>query len=151
FERLKKTFFTGLVLIFIGTLMLSVLFRYGMLHIREATSATWSEPAASGIAFIFSWLPRVPGTVLFYAPWWIHTITILAFLVYVPQSKHAHLIAAPINVFISKRVPGKLKTISFDMDEMDEDVDEDEIAFGVGKVEDFDQRQMLDFYACVEY
>src|SRR5699024_11830402 len=77
-------------------------------------------------------------------------ITILAFLVYVPQSKHAHLIAAPINVFISKRVPGKLKTISFDMDEMNEDVEEDEIAFGVGKVEDFDERQMLDFYACVE-
>src|SRR5699024_9840856 len=82
--------------------------------------------------------------------WWIHTITILAFLVYVPQSKHAHIIAAPINVFISKRVPGKLTTISFDMDDMDEDVDEDEIAFGVGKVEDCDQRQMLDFYACVE-
>src|SRR5699024_12272690 len=76
--------------------------------------------------------------------------TILAFLVYVPQSKHAHLIAAPINVFNSKRVPGILKTISFDMDEMDEDVDEDEIAFGDGKVEDYDQRQMLDFYACAE-
>src|SRR5699024_8836643 len=30
------------------------------------------------------------------------------------------------------------------------DVDEDEIAFGDGKIEDFDQRQMLDFYACVE-
>src|SRR5699024_11702704 len=82
--------------------------------------------------------------------WWIHTITILAVLVYVPQSKHAHLIAAPINVFISKRVPGKLKTISFYMDEMDEDVDEDEIAFGVGKVEDFAQIQIHDFYACVE-
>src|SRR5699024_10834302 len=96
------------------------------------------------------WLPPVAGTVLFYVSGWIHTITILAFLVYVPQSKHAHLIAAPINVFISKRVPGTLKTISFDMDEMDEDVDEDEIAVGVGKIEDFDQRQMLDFYACVE-
>src|SRR5699024_9721763 len=94
--------------------------------------------------------PPVAGTVLFYVSWWIHTITILAFLVYVPQSKHAHLIAAPINVFISKRVPGKLKTISFDMDETDADVEEDEIEFGGGKVEDFDQRQMLDFYACVE-
>ena len=148
--RLKKTLFAGLVLIFIGTLMLSVLFGNGMLHIWEGTSATWAEPVASGIAFIFGWLPPTAGAVLFYVFWWIHTVTILAFLVYVPQSKHAHLIAAPINVFISKRVPGKLKTISFDMDEMDEDVDEDEIAFGVGKVEDFDQRQMLDFYACVE-
>src|SRR5699024_9715414 len=143
--RLKNTLFAGRVLIFIGRLMLSVLFGNGMLHIWEGTSGTWAEPVASGIACIFGWLPPVAGTVLFYVSWWIHTITILAFLVYVPQSKHAHLIAAPINVFISKRAPGKLKTISFDMDEMDEDVDEDEIAFGVGKVEDFDQRQMLDF------
>src|SRR5699024_6124934 len=29
-------------------------------------------------------------------------------------------------------------------------MDEEDISFGVGKVEDFDQRQMLDFYACVE-
>ncbi|HLR22472.1 MAG TPA: (Fe-S)-binding protein, partial [Pseudogracilibacillus sp.] len=87
--RLKKTLFAGLVLIFIGTLMLSVLFGNGMLHIWEGTSATWAEPVASGIAFIFGWLPPVAGTVLFYVSWWIHTVTILAFLVYVPQSKHA--------------------------------------------------------------
>src|SRR5699024_10037534 len=148
--RLKKTLFAGLVLIFFGTLMLSVWFANGMLYIWEGTSATWAEPVASGIAFIFGWLPPVAGTVLFYVSWWIHTVTILAFLVYVPQSKHAHLIAAPINVCISKRVPGKLETISVDMDEMEEDVDEDEIPFGVGKVEHFDQRHMLDFYACVE-
>src|SRR5699024_12851274 len=106
----------------------------GMLHIWEGTSATWAEPVASGIAFIFGWLPPVAGTVLFYVSWWIHTITILAFLVYVPQSKHAHLIAAPINVFSSTRVPGQLKTISVDMDEMDEQVDADDLAFGVGEV-----------------
>src|SRR5699024_11604465 len=110
---MKKTLFAGLVLIFICTLMLVVLFGNGMLDIWEGTSATWAEPVVSGIAFIFGWLPPVAGTVLFYVSWWIHTVTILAFLVYVPQSKHAHLIAAPINVFISKRVPGKLKTISF--------------------------------------
>ena len=28
--------------------------------------------------------------------------------------------------------------------------EEEEISFGVGKVEDFEQRQMIDFYACVE-
>src|SRR5699024_7807834 len=65
----------------------------------------------------------------------------------VPQSKHAHLIAAPINVFISKRTPGKLKKLDFDFDEEES---EEEISFGVGKVEDFEQSQMLDFYACVE-
>src|SRR5699024_11194289 len=68
---------------------------------------------------------------------------------YVPQSKHAHLIAAPVNVFLSKRVPGKLEKLNFDMDEEDMESEED-ISFGVGKVEDFSQYQMLDLYACVE-
>src|SRR5690625_4937019 len=126
--------------------MLSVLFGNGMLQIWEGQAATWTEPVASLIALAFSWLSPTAAMVLFFISWWIHTITILAFLVYIPQSKHAHLIAAPVNVFLSKRVPGKLKTISFDLDEESEE----EFAFGVGKIEDFDQRQMLDFYACVE-
>lgn len=145
--RLKRGFYAGLVLIFIGTLMLSVLFGNGMLQIWQGEPATWTEPVASLIALVFGWLSPTAAMVLFYVSWWVHTVTILAFLVYIPQSKHAHLIAAPVNVFLSKRVPGKLKTISFDFDE---ETDEEEISFGVGKVEDFDQRQMLDFYACVE-
>lgn len=145
--RLKRGFYAGLVLLFIGTLMLSVLFGNGMLQIWQGEPATWTEPVASVIATVFGWLSPTAAMVLFYIAWWIHTITILVFLVYIPQSKHAHLIAAPINVFISKRVPGKLKTLNFDFDE---DTDEEEMSFGVGKVEDFDRRQMLDFYACVE-
>ena len=145
--RLKRGWYAGLVLIFIGTLMLSVLLGNGMMLLWENAGLTWTQPIASSIAFLFSWLSPTAAMVLFFVFWWIHTITILAFLVYVPQSKHAHLIAAPVNVFVSKRVPGKLKTISFDMDE---EMDEDEISFGVGKVEEFDRLQMLDFYSCVE-
>ncbi|MBY7144764.1 (Fe-S)-binding protein [Virgibacillus sp. NKC19-3] len=147
--RLKRGFKAGLVLLFIGTLMVSVLVGNGMGQIWHGEAATWTEPVASFIAGVFGWMSPAAAMVVFFIAWWIHTITILTFLVYVPQSKHAHLIAAPINVFISKRVPGKLKKIDFDMDDMDEE-SEEEISFGVGKVEDFDQRQMLDFYACVE-
>ncbi|MGM8364750.1 (Fe-S)-binding protein [Virgibacillus sp. W0181] len=145
--RLKRGFKAGLVLVFIGTLMLSVLLGNGMAQIWHGTGTAWTEPIASLVAGAFGWLSPTAAMVFFFIAWWIHTITILAFLIYVPQSKHAHLIAAPINVFISKRVPGKLKTIDFDIDE---DADEEEISFGVGKVEDFDREQMLDFYACVE-
>ena len=145
--RLKRGFYAGLVLIFIGTLMVSVLFGNGMMQIWEGTGPVWTEPIASLIAIVFSFLPEKVAMVLFFVSWWIHTVTILAFLVYIPQSKHAHLIAAPVNVFLSNRVPGKLKMVSFDFEE---DTPEEEMTFGVGKVEDFDQRQMLDFYSCVE-
>lgn len=147
--RLKRGFKAGLVLIFIGTLMLSVLFGNGMAMIWHGAEAGWTEPVASVIATIFGFLSPEAAAVLFYVAWWVHTITLLSFLVYVPQSKHAHLLAAPINVFLSKKVPGKLEKLDFDMDEESEE-SEEEISFGVGKVEDFEQFQMLDFYACVE-
>lgn len=145
--RLKRGFKAGLVLIFIGTLMVSVLFGNGMLMLWEGEPLSWTAPVASLVALVFGFLSTNAAAVLFFIAWWVHTITLLAFLVYVPQSKHAHLIAAPINVFLSKKTAGKLEKIDFDIDE---EADEEEIAFGVGKVEDFSQYQMIDFYACVE-
>ncbi|MEN2465365.1 (Fe-S)-binding protein [Ornithinibacillus sp. FSL M8-0202] len=144
--RLKRGLKAGLVLIFIGTLMLSVLFGNGMALIWHGESATWTEPVASLFATIFGFLSPQAAMVMFFIAWWIHNLTLLTFLVYVPQSKHAHLIAAPINVFFSKHVPGKLKKLDFEIDEESEE----EVSFGVGKVEDFEQVQMIDFYACVE-
>lgn len=147
--RLDRGWKAGLVLIFIGTLMLTVLLGNGMLQVWHETGAVWSEPIASAIGLAFGWMPQTAAMVTFFVVWWIHTITILVFLVYIPQSKHAHLIAAPVNVFLSKRVPGKLEPVSFDFDEEAMENEED-MAFGVGKVEDFDQLQMMDFYACTE-
>src|SRR5690625_628708 len=135
--RLQRGFSAGLVLIFIGTLMLSVLFGNGMLQIWHGSKMTWTEPVASLIALFFSWMPQTAAMVTFFITWWIHTITLLTFLVYIPQSKHAHLIAAPINVFISKLIPGKLEKVDFNIAE---DVAEEDISFGVGKVEDFNQQ-----------
>jgi Fe-S oxidoreductase len=62
--------------------------------------------------------------------------------VYVPQSKHAHLIAGPVNVFFSRLSKPKLEKINFE--------DETQESFGVGKIEDFKQTQLIDLYACVE-
>src|SRR5699024_12130348 len=107
---------------------------------------TWTEPIASLISGAFAWLSPTAAMVIYYISWLIHAITILVFLIYIPQSKHAHLIAAPINVFFSSKVPGKLEPIDFEA----EMADEENMSFGVGKVEDFTQRQMIDYYACVE-
>ncbi len=53
--------------------------------------------------------------VIFYISWWIHLLFLLTFLVYVPQSKHAHLIAGPANVYFNRLDnPGKLKPIDFE-------------------------------------
>ncbi|WP_409303269.1 heterodisulfide reductase-related iron-sulfur binding cluster [Peribacillus sp. SCS-155] len=141
--RLKRGFKAGLVLLFIGGLMLSVLLGNGMSMIWHGHEGTWSEPVASGIAAAFSWMGATAATVVFYIAWWIHLIFLLSFLVYVPQSKHAHLIAGPANTYFSRLDnPGKLKPVDFE--------DESQESFGAGKIEDFNQYQLIDLYACVE-
>lgn len=141
--RLKRGFKAGLVLIFIGGLMFSVLFSNGMEIISHNLEYSWTAPIASLVALAFSWLSHSAASVLFYVFWWMHLLFLLSFLVYVPQSKHAHLIAGPINVFLGRTDKvGKLSTINFE--------DETQETFGVGKIEDFNQKQLIDLYACVE-
>ncbi|MCI0765284.1 (Fe-S)-binding protein [Bacillus sp. TL12] len=141
--RLKRNFKSGLVLIFIGGLMLSVLLGNGMGIIWHGEELSWSEPIASGIAYVFSGINETVAISVFYFSWWVHLLILLTFLVYVPQSKHAHLIAGPANVFFSRLSnPGKLEKIDFE--------DETQETFGVGKIEDFRQNQLIDLYACVE-
>ena len=141
--RLKRDFKAGLVLIFIGTLMISVLVGNGMNLIMLGHEPSMSEPIASGIALILGGIGTTASIIIFYMAWWIHLITLLSFLIYVPQSKHAHLIAGPLNVFFNTLdPPGKLVALDFE--------DETQESFGVGKIEDFTQLQMIDFYACVE-
>ena len=73
---------------------------------------------------------------------------IAGFMVFVSYSKHLHIFLAPINVGTSRRprALGKLdKTPDMDMENVTEDT-----VFGVGKIEDFTWKQMLDFSTCTE-
>lgn len=141
--RLKRTVFAGLVYYFIATLMLTVLLSNGMEIIWHDYELSWTSPVASVIAFVAQGLSTTAAATLFYVFWWIHLLALLAFLVYVPQGKHAHLIAAPANVWLGRTEPvGKLAAIDFE--------DETKEVYGVNRIEDFNQKQLVDLYACVE-
>ena len=100
--RLKRNFKSGLVLIFIGGLMCSVLLGNGMNMIWHGYEATWTEPVASIVSIAFSWMGERAAIIVFYVAWWVHLFILLTFLIYVPQSKHAHLIAGPVNVYFNR-------------------------------------------------
>ena len=141
--RLKRGFTAGLVYLFLGGLMFATLLANGMGIIWHGEDLSWSEPIASGIAYLFSWLPQSVAAGLFFVFWWMHLLFLLAFLVYIPQGKHAHLIAGVANVYLGRNNKvGKLSSIDFE--------DESQESFGVSKIEDFNQKQLVDLYACVE-
>lgn len=142
--RLKRGFKAGLVLLFIAGLMVCTLFSNGMDIIASSDlDYSWGQPVATALAFVFQWVSPAVAGALFYVFWWGHLLFLLTFLVYVPQSKHAHLIFGPANTWLGREYEvGRLKPIDFE--------DESKETFGVNTVEDFDQKQLVDLYACVE-
>ncbi|MCK8488404.1 (Fe-S)-binding protein [Paenibacillus sp. MBLB2552] len=141
--RLKKGWKPGIVVIFIYSLMASVLLSLAFERVWMGLEFSWYSPVSSGIAAVFAGLPAATAEVVFYVFWWLHLLILLTFLVYVPQSKHFHLITAPLNIWLRRREPhGQLQSLNLE--------DEEAESFGVGNIEDFTQKQMLDFYACVE-
>jgi Fe-S oxidoreductase len=85
----------------------------------------------------------------------LHIGVMLAFLIEVVHSKHLHIFAGPINVAFKRppvalgpaqplMVAGKPVTME-DLEEMEE-----EPILGVGKIEDFTWKAMLDFATCTE-
>lgn len=146
--RLKRNFKSSLVIIFLFSLMLTVLGGLTMDAVilfqkGELTGYTLAHPISSFLAQGLTGLSEGAAHTLFYLFWWAHNLVLFSFLVYVPQSKHFHLIMAPINIFM-KRLgpPAKLTPINFE----DETAEE----FGVGRIEQFTQKQLMDLYACVE-
>lgn len=142
-KRLKRGFKSGLVIIFLTTLMLSIFFTLAFEQLWLEGSSGSYAPISSLIASLFAGMrPEIAGA-LFYLFWWVHLLTLLAFMVYVPQSKHAHVLFAPVNIMLRDTKPvGKLTSIDFE--------DEKQETYGVGKIEDFRQNQLIDLYACVE-
>ncbi|MGD9363859.1 MAG: (Fe-S)-binding protein [Desulfobacterales bacterium] len=90
--------------------------------------AAWS-PAGSRVGFEIAY--------------WIHLLTILGFLVYIPGSKHLHLLAAVPNVFL-KPLDRPKAMIKTDIE------DEDAETFGLGNVAELNWKNVLDLYACTE-
>jgi Fe-S oxidoreductase len=74
---------------------------------------------------------------------WIHVVTILGFLAYIPGSKHLHLLAAAPNVFLK---PLEREKAMFKDDLEDESVE----SFGLGNVAQLNWKRVLDLYACTE-
>jgi Fe-S oxidoreductase len=75
--------------------------------------------------------------------YWVHMATIIGFLIYIPGSKHLHLLAAAPNVFL-KPLEREKAIIKTDIE------DEDLETFGLGKTVELNWKNVLNLYACTE-
>jgi Fe-S oxidoreductase len=76
---------------------------------------------------------------------WLHALLILAFLNYLPYSKHLHVITSLINVYFSNTSGPGQKGVMRSMD-LEAEVDQ----FGASDVEHLSWKNLLDGYSCTE-
>lgn len=81
-----------------------------------------------------------------------HVAVILIFLLIVLHSKHMHVATAPLNVMFSRRPNGlgPLLPIYNNGEKLDFEDPPDDAAFGVGRIEDFKWKDLLDLATCTE-
>jgi len=71
--------------------------------------------------------------------WWLHYALILGFMVYIPRSKHLHVLASIFNAFFKPLGP-KVVLEPIPVEEQEN--------FGASKIQDFTWKDLLDLYAC---
>jgi len=75
---------------------------------------------------------------------WAHVLLILGFLVYLPYSKHLHILVAAINVFFGRtRSRGRLEPVDFEKPEA-------EVRLGAATAKDLTWKEVLDTMSCTE-
>ncbi len=125
-------------------LILAVIFTLAVVEIFEfaaSNGAAWT-PIGSWLGPAFFGLGAATNVVLFRIFWWLHILVVLSFLIYLPRSKHLHLLATPFNVFFRSYKPRGALPLLENIEERED--------YGVSKAEQFTWKQLLDGYACTE-
>ena len=113
----------------------------------------------SGGAFVSEWVGNLLKPLGLTANEWLETIgiwlqiaVIVVFLVIVLYSKHLHIFLAPINVYFSRRpnALGPLLPMYSNGEKIDFEDPAEDAVFGVGRIEDFTWKDMLDMSTCTE-
>jgi len=146
-ERLKFSGEAVLILVWIGLLMVTDLLGDAAKFALpgEHVEAGWAW-AATALAPLFAGLGEGALHAWHQVNFWLHVGLVLAFLNYLPHGKHFHVLTALPAVYTERLTPsGKLDKL--DLEQLMEQGAE---SFGVGKVEDFSWRRILDMYTCTE-
>ncbi|HSQ30471.1 MAG TPA: (Fe-S)-binding protein [Gemmatimonadaceae bacterium] len=133
-----------IILGLIGGLMVTLLLANACAYLAGSGAIGAEKFVSRGVAQLFSTSFQRPAL---YAAvfWWLHVLTVLAFLNYLPYSKHLHVVTSLINVFFSNTSGPGQKGVMRAMD-LEAEVEQ----FGASDVEHLTWKNLLDGYSCTE-
>ena len=139
-QRLEPTLEAGIILMMVFSLMVLHVFGVGFDHAARGVHASW-PPLGAILAGFLSGTGLSQGSLeaAYRGVWWLHYLVILSFMVYIPRSKHLHILASSVNAFF-KPLGHKVVLEPIPLEESE--------TFGASKIQDFTWKDLLDLYAC---
>ncbi len=131
-----------IILGLITTLMLTLILTEAFGIVAYPSSLSRWSFIGEAVSHAVSGVGRTTAANLYGLFWWAHVLTVLGFAVYLPSSKHLHILTAVFTVFFRPSTPkGAMEPIR--------DIESQE-HFGVGKLEQFGWKHLLDTFSCTE-
>ena len=129
-----------LILSFIALLMVAYLGMHAAIIAQGGEPAASAMPVSRMLAGLFA--PNAPYlAALTLSLWWLHAAVLLAFICFLPHSKHMHILTAIPNCYLaSLDWPNTQPREHFAKGEL----------YGVGSVERFTWKDLFDSYSCTE-
>ncbi len=148
-------------------------FGYHGFHMANVGHYDWSHPVSGRFAALLGAQQLEPYQQLIDPEnahlisetfWWVHIAILLGFLNYLPFSKHIHVLGSGPNILLRNQgqrgAMPKAKLFDDPPPSDDEDDDEDDYGaeegeplmqnWGVGKIEQFTWKSLIDNYSCTE-
>jgi Fe-S oxidoreductase len=139
-ERLEMSAEAGIIMVMVFCLMLLHFGVDGFGLAASGVTTSW-PPVGGALARLISGSSISTGTMtaVYRSLWWLHYALILSFMVYIPRSKHMHILGSIFNtMFIPLGSKVVLEPISL----------EEQENFGISKIQDFTWKDLLDLYSC---
>jgi Fe-S oxidoreductase/nitrate reductase gamma subunit len=135
-----------IILSLIALLMLTLLLLNAGAVIARPDQAEPARMISRGLAAGLAGMSPATAATVVTVTWWMHILLVLAFLNYLPYSKHLHIITSLPNVYLSNTSgPGQRGAMPA-MDLEAEGVEQ----FGAADVDDLSWKNLLDGYSCTE-
>lgn len=146
--RLEPTAEAGVILMMVFSLMALHVLGVGFDHASRGVDASW-PPLGAALAGVLrkSGLSQVAFESGYRWMWWLHYLVILSFMVYIPRSKHLHILASILNAFFKPLGP-KVALAPIPLEALEGT--EGSATLGASKIQDFSWKDLLDLYACAE-
>jgi Fe-S oxidoreductase len=139
-ERLQISAEAAVILMVVFSLMALHFCIEGFGLAGSGSAADWPPVGAVFARFLAgSGLSKSALIGISHAAWWFHYALILGFMVYIPRSKHLHVLASIFNAFFRPLGP-KVVLEPIPVEEQEN--------FGVSKIQEFKWKDLLDLYAC---